>query len=142
MTASGKLANGVSVYNSTIATASTAELVSFSDRYGYVTVTNLGTTDPIYVTSNGTTATIGGTDFVALPGETILVANGLPYWDQSSRVIPAGVNANALGTGSTNAADPATVTPMSSLAGQASNPGTSISLISAGLIAYSVSAAG
>jgi hypothetical protein len=104
---------------------------TFADRFGYVLVTNTGTS-PIYVTGDGSApeTTGEGTAVIVLPGSQQLVANGLPIWHQSQRVIPAGSNAN--GTGAVTQANPSTpqepgnVTPMAAMQGQMANPGTTI----------------
>lgn len=129
--------------------ASTADTVNFADRYNYVAITNEGTV-AIFATTNGVAATTAGGGGVATiaPSETVVIANQLPYWDQSSKVIPAGAVAYPTGGGTfstttTPNGQPGSVQPyMSSLAGQASNPGTHISLISTGTPTYTVAAAG
>ena len=147
MASSGTLANGVTSYSSTIATGSTAETVTFSDRYGYVTVVNGGTT-AIYVRADGAAATVAGNScYVVLPNEGLMLANGLPLWFPSSNVVLAGTVQYPTGGGGTTATkngQPGEVQPyMSSLAGKVANPGTIISLIcSASGGAYTVSAAG
>jgi hypothetical protein len=91
MTASGILPAGTTAYSSTLA-AGTADLVEFPDRYGYVTVSNEGTSGVLSVRTDGQDATessgVPGTDcYVVMPGETALFANGLPLWYPSSNVI-------------------------------------------------------
>lgn len=143
MAASGALPAGTKSYSSTIATASTAEDVTFPDRYGYVTVTNAGSA-PIYVRTDGSPATETGADsYVVQPGDTRLFANAERLWLQSSEVIPQGTNEFGGAGNVSSPSSPGTVTPMESLAGQIANPGTSISLVSSSSgVAYNVAAAG
>ena len=114
-----------------------AGTVTFADRYQYVTVTNLSSADPLYVTSDGTTAAVPSTTAVAsntqvIPaGDTRIIANELPLWYQSSNVIPQGVNQFGGGNTKTSPSSPGLVTPMESLAGKMMNPGVSISVASA-----------
>jgi len=141
MASSGTLAAGTSAYSSTLV-ATAADLVTFSDRYGYLTVTNTGTT-VLYVRTDGQAATIAGNDCLAvMPGESELVANTLPLWYQSSKVIPAGVNQFGSGNTTDSPASPGEITPMESLAGGMTNPGTKVSLISSDTPTYTVAAAG
>lgn len=141
MASSGVLAAGVTSYSSTLV-ASTADTVTFTDRYGYVSVANTGT-GIIYVRLDGTAATVAGAScYAVMAGEVAMFANGLPLWYPSSRVIQKGVNQFGGGNTATSPTDPGTVTPMESLAGQMVNPGTSVSLISSGTPTYTVSAAG
>jgi hypothetical protein len=141
MASSGTLPAGTSVYSSTLA-AATADTVTFPDRYGYLTVTNTGTT-VLYVRSDGTAATVAGNDCLAVvPGESEMVANAEPLWYQSSKVILAGVNQFGGGNTAANPGAPGMIQSQTSLAGHATNPGTSISLISAGTPSYTVAAAG
>jgi hypothetical protein len=128
----GTLTHGQSSYAGTISAVGTAEATTFTDRYGYVLVTNESTASPLYVTGDGSTpeATGAGTTVVVLPGQSALVANGLAIWHQSQDVIPAGTNSNTVGgitqVNPSTPQDPGFVTPMAALAGQAANPGTFI----------------
>lgn len=151
--ASGSVAAGAYSYSSTLV-ASTADTVTFADRYGYVQVSNTGTAGTIYVTNNGTAATVGGASTYAVnPGQAIVIANGLPLWNQVSKVIPAGSAQLPRGGGAPTVSPSTTVlsTPanpgetlpyQSSGQGQVANPGVSLSLISSGTPTYTVSAAG
>jgi len=147
MSSSGALPAGTTAYSSTL-TAGTADLVQFSDRYGYVTVTNMSTSGILSVRTHGTAATetggVPGTNcYVVMPGETLLLANALPLWYQSSNVLVRGSNQFGGGNTSDSPTSPGLVTPMESLAGGASrNPGTSISIISADANTYTVAATG
>lgn len=145
--ASGSIASGVQAYSSTLV-ASTADTVTFADRYGYVSVTNTGT-GVIYVTAdNSAPATSGSDNSIAVnAGTTVVVANGLPLWFQSAKVITQGAVAYPTGggvTSSTANGQPGEVQPfMSSLAGKSyANPGTIIKLLSTGTPTYTVAAAG
>ena len=144
---SGAQPSGTTSYSSTIAAANTAETATFPDRYGYVTVTNLSATAPLYVRTDGQAAAIGAGSYVVAPGQSLVVANGLGTWFQSQRVIPNAVMVNANGPVSianpSNPSQPATAVPMEAAEGGAANPGTSISLFS-GTVggAYTVEAAG
>lgn len=87
--------------------------VTFPDRYGYVSVTNLGTA-PIWARADGTPAVVEDAGaYVIPPGDSRMLANGLGLWYQSSRV---------LAEGSDNV-------DFQSRAGQEANPGTSVSII-------------
>jgi hypothetical protein len=154
--AGGTVSSGTSVYSSTFTAAGTAEATTFADRYGYVVVTNTSTSGEIYATANGSTAS--ATNGIPVgPGLSVVIANGLALWFQSSRVIAAGVEKIPTGGGSfsevqtsttvtTNPAQPGRVVPMmGSLAGQAANPGTNVSLwtaASGGATSYTISGTG
>jgi hypothetical protein len=152
--AGATLGSGVLSYSSTITAANTAELVTFADRYNYVAVTNDGTTNPIYVSTNGTAGDTGNQNNVVSvpPGVTVVVANQLPMWFQSSKVLVAGSAQIPQGSGFyvspsstvlSTAANPGHEKPyMSSGAGQVANPGTSVSLDCAGTNSYTITAAG
>jgi len=123
-------------------TADTADTIQFADRAGYLTIANTGTS-VIWVRADGQAATIQGEDcYAVLPGESAILANGLPLWYQSSRVIPQGVNQFGGRNTSDSPTNPGSVTPMESLAGQMTNPGTQISLVSSEPVAYSIAFAG
>lgn len=131
--------NGQRTYSGT-----TAQSVTFADRYQYVTVTNTGA-DAIYVTSDGSTPSTSGASNtqVVLPNETRIIANELPLWYQSSRVIPQGVNQFGGGNTASSASSPGMVESQTSLAGQMANPGTNITISgTSGSIAYTIEAAG
>lgn len=134
-------------------TSGTVDTVSFTSdgtstgtplRYDYVQVANLGPTDPVYVTTDGTAPAVGGSDngVAVYPGDTAVLSNRAMIWYQSSRVIPQGANQFGSGNTVTGPSSPGMVQPMESLAGQMENPGTTVKLISSGNPAYVVSAAG
>jgi hypothetical protein len=146
MTSSSNLPNGTTAYSSTL-TAGTADLVEFPDRFGYISVFNEGTSGVLSVRADGQAATessgVPGVDcYVVMPGESVLLANALPTWYPSSNVIQSGELEFGGGTSASSPASPGTVTPMESLAGQMTNPGTKVSIISASANAYTVAAAG
>lgn len=123
-------------------TIGTADTVTFADRYNYVSVTNLGTT-MMYVRADGTASVTGAQGaYVVAPGASAVVANGLPNWYPSSRVLRQGTLHYGNGNTTDSPTSPGRVNMMESLAGQAVNPGTSISVISAGADAYTIAAAG
>jgi|SRR6266478_4003041 len=103
-------------------------------RYGYLAVSNTGAT-VLYARADGTDAVTTNADFnyAVPPGTTVLVANGLPLWNQASSVMPAGTVSVSQGT-------PSEIQPYgSSLWGQKVSPGTSISLKTTGTgVTYSV----
>jgi hypothetical protein len=143
------VATSVSTYSNTL-TASTADVVTFADRAGYVTVTNTGAT-LMYARADGVTAVAAAEGTVpVMPGATVLLANGQAIWHQSSNVIPAGTTQYPTGGGSGASAtsttadgQPGNTQPyMSSLAGQATNPGTKVSLISTAADTYTIALAG
>lgn len=89
--------------------------VAFPDRYGYVSVTNLGTA-PIWARADGTAAVVEDAGcYVIPPGDSRILSNGLGLWYPSSRV---------LAQGSDNV-------DFQSRAGLTENPGTSVSIIGA-----------
>lgn len=151
--AGGNVPAGSYSYSSTLV-ASTADTVTFADRYGYVEVSNTGTSGTIYVRLDGTAATVAGANtYPVNPGQSLVFANGLPQWFQSSKVIPAGSAQLPRGGGAATVTPSSTVTTtpfnpgeevpfMSSGAGQMTNPGVSVSLISSGTPTYTVAAAG
>jgi hypothetical protein len=107
-------------------TANSVDTISFADRGNYISVTNIGTT-VLFARADGTAATVAGEGtYPVLPGSSTILANGLPLWYQSSRVLIDGSN-NAAGQ---------------SRAGQMANPGSTVSLVSSASVAYSVSFAG
>lgn len=57
--------------------------VTFAPRYMAAEVKNLDDTNPVYITTDGSTPTVGGADcYVAWPGERVLVPNQAPLWWQ------------------------------------------------------------
>lgn len=109
-------------------------------RYSYIAVTNTGTAGFLYVRTDGTAATVGG-DLctVVAPGLTEVIANALPLWTQAANVIQTGtLTGTAAGTGT-----PQEMVPNgTSLYGQKTSPGTSVSIISGGTPTYVVSGTG
>jgi hypothetical protein len=133
--------SGTFSYSNTL-TATAADTVTFADRAGYVTAANLGSS-VIYARADGQAATVGGEGcYVVLPGESAILANGLPIWYQSSRVIPQGVNEFGGGNTSSSAASPGMIESQTSLAGQMTNPGTTVSVISPAAESYTIAFAG
>jgi len=126
--------------------ATTNQEVVLTPRWSYVTVENTGASGTIYLRTDGTAATVAGTDCYSLqPGERGVFANQLPLWTQAATVIAAGTDvANPLAAGSPGWPG----TPASpniygaSLYGGTSNPGTKVDLISSGTPTFTVSAAG
>ena len=146
MASSGSLAAGTTSYSSTL-TAGTADTVTFTDRHGYITVTNSGTIGILSVRTDGQAATesggVPGEDcYAVLPGETKVFANAQELWYQSSRVIPEGSDQFGVGDTVSSPASLGMAESQESLAGQMTNPGTHISLISASANVYTVAAAG
>ena len=159
--AGGTIVSGANPsYTGAITSASTAEQTTFADRYAYVTVTNDGAT-PLFVTTNGTTAAATGAGVYSIPSNaSATLANQLPYWDQSSNALIAGVEKIPTGGGTysevntsssqgTSAAQPGRINPMmGSLtgnipAGTFPNPGVKVSVFSATASApYTVAGAG
>jgi hypothetical protein len=135
-------------------TANTVDTITFVDRYNWITVNagNVAANALVYITTDGSTpVTTGGasTGTSTDGAHVIAVANGLPMWFPSSNVIQQGaiqIGNQAAYNASTNPSspsEPATVTPMESLAGQMANPGTVIKLITTGTgTTYTVTGAG
>lgn len=140
--AGGNVSAGVSTFSGTLA-ASTVDTVTFADRYGYVLVENTGT-GTINATADGSTpASSGAGSGVAIAaGASVVLANGLPLWYQSSKVITKGVNQFGGGNTASSPPSPGMVQSQESLAGQMANPGTTVKLISAGTPSYTVSGTG
>lgn len=108
---------------------------TFLDRWNFVAVTNAGTAT-IQATADG--SAVGTGNGVEIPaGATVVLANQLPYWNQTRKVIQAGsiqVGDGAAYNASTNPSsptNPGNVTPMEALDGQSLSPGTIINLTSA-----------
>jgi hypothetical protein len=118
----------------TIASSTVAVTAALTGNYGSVQVTNLGDPDTatagtetqvFWVRADGTAAVKEADGcFPVMPGQSVTLNNGLAYWSQAYSVIPAGsLTGGTPGT-------PALVQPFgSSLAGGASNPGVSVSII-------------
>jgi hypothetical protein len=141
---------GISSFTQTLA-SNVVDTVTFADRYNYINI-NTNSTGSTYltITTDGTTPTASGagsgtsTD----PNHIIVMANGLPMWFPSSRVLQQGViqvGDGAAYNASTNPstpANPGTVTPMESLAGQDANPGTVVKILSSGTPTYTITGVG
>lgn len=140
--AGGTVPTGQSTWSGTLA-ASTVDTVQFADRGGYALVENTGS-GVIYASADGSTpVTAGaGTSIAIVAGASALLGNGNASWYQSSKVIPAGTTQYPNGSGTyqttPNGQPGRTVPYMSSLAGQASNPGTTVKLVSSGTPTYTV----
>jgi hypothetical protein len=143
-------------YGNTL-TANAADVVTFADRFGYVSVTNNGTTGIIWVTTNNTTPVDTDTgennSYPVAPGQTALISNQTAYWGQTSKVtiagtpqIPRGGGAATVATSSTvgsTPANPGSIQPYgSSLVGAVVNDGTIVQLISTSANGYYIAAAG
>lgn len=130
---------------------------TFADRYGYIAVTNLGTA-AISVTADGSNpeaAVAAGTGVSVPAGATKVIANGLPLWYQSSRVIPAGVSQVPFGNGATKPASssvastpaqpgenfPYMTSGWGSQGAATNNPGTNIN-VSSGATSFSLEGTG
>lgn len=131
--------------------ASTQQTVTFGNngnntpiRYAYVAVSHNGAVGTVvYVRTDGTAATVGGDNTVAVEaGQTAVVANAFATWSQAASVIPpaaAGANAYAVPSGN----GPSEVTPMgSSPYGGTASPGTSVSVISSGTPTVTITGTG
>jgi hypothetical protein len=128
------IASGVTFLPST-AGGTVGTTNTFLDRWNYVAVTN-GSATAIQATSDGSAATSSNGVEIA-PGATVVLANQLPYWNQTRTVIQAGsiqVGNGAAYNASTNPStpvNPGNVTPMEALDGQSVSPGTKINLSAA-----------
>lgn len=116
----------------TIASSTVAVTATLTNYYDSVVVENLGVplstgpeTQIIWVRADGTAAVKEADGcFAIMPGQSLVLDNGLAFWRQSQSVIPAGTMA------ASSVSAPASITPMgSSLAGGVANPGTSVSVI-------------
>lgn len=129
---------------STVATVNFGTGASAAIRYGYITITNdSGTTPaPIYVTVDGTTVpTVGGEDTIEVnPNQTVTLANGASLWTQGLSGVSTGTQTPS---SYQSASTPWQATPYgSSLAGGTANPGTTVKMISAQAMSYTVSGSG
>lgn len=137
---------GVSSITETL-TSNVVDTVTFADRYNYINI-NTNATGSAYltVTTDGSTPLASGVGSGAStdPNHIIVMANGLPLWNQSSKVLQQGaiqVGDGAAYNATTNPStqtNPGTVTPMESLAGQAANPGTVVKILSSGTPTYTI----
>lgn len=135
---------GESTFTQTLA-SNVVDTVTFADRYNYINI-NTNATGSAYltITTDNTTPTASGvgsgtsTD----PNHIIVMANGLPLWNQSQNVIPAGTVQYPTGGGVTTTTpngQPGEVQPyMSATAGKAVNPGTVVKLLSSGTPTYTI----
>jgi hypothetical protein len=129
--------SGVTFLPSTAGGAVNLGANTFLDRWNYVAVTSTAAAGMyIYATADGSTASSSNGVAIA-PGETVVLANQLPYWNQTRNVIQAGtiqVGNGAAYNASTNPStpmNPGTVTPMEALDGKSISPGTIINLSAA-----------
>lgn len=115
----------------TIASSTVAVTSALTGNYGSVTVENLATpintgaeTQIIWVRADGIAAVKEADGaFAVMPGQTIVLDNGLAWWSQGLMNVPAGTVTVSNGT-------PAIVQPFgSSIAGGIANPGVSVSTI-------------
>lgn len=111
-----------------VASLTAAGTLQFADRYGYMQVTNPGTA-VIYASADpANTAPSTSNDGIPVAGgATVLVANQNPVWYQSSKVIPQGANQFGNGNTASSPSSPGMVQSQRSLAGQMTNPGTTVS---------------
>lgn len=133
--AGGTVPSGTSTYTGTITTGATAEATTFADRFGYVLVQNTGSA-VLYVTADGSTPlgatdTTGGSGLAIAPGGQEVLANGLPLWYQSSKVIPLGANQFGGGNTASSPSSPGMIQSQRSLEGGMANPGTKVTVIGA-----------
>lgn len=139
---------GVSSFTQTL-TSNVVDTITFADRYNYINI-NTNSTGATYltITTDGTTPTASGvgsgtsTD----PNHVIVMANGLPLWNQSQNVIPAGTTQYPTGAGTysttPNGQPGITVPFMSAGAGHAVNPGTIVKILSSGTPTYTITGVG
>jgi len=73
--------------------------VTFANKYAAVEVKNLDATNPLYITTGSVVAAVGGgnDEYVAGPGERILVPNNAPMWWQGY----GGIDGTATNPGTT-----------------------------------------
>jgi hypothetical protein len=121
--------------------ANTVATVTFAVRYDYVEVRNLtpqggtedsSTADVIYISSDGTTPTYEGQDFDSVgPGESVIVPKRTGKWCQAATAINvAGGGISGCSFGGTAAQNAIQGLAAGSATGSASNPGTTVKLIS------------
>lgn len=128
--------------------ASTVTTVTFGTgaaptRFSYIAITNDSgaTPAPIYFTTDGTVPTVGGEDCFAVdPNDTMVVANGAGLWGQAQSVLQVGTQ---IPSSYTTASTPWQATGYgTSLGGGVANPGTTVKMISAQAMAFTVSGSG
>jgi len=128
--------------NSASGTAGAAASYTSTIRWAYLKVENTGAAGVLWVRTDGSAAAAADGSYSLNPGESGVFANALPLWTQAASVIPAaasGANAYVVASGN----GPAEVTPFgSSPYGQSSNPGTSVSVFSAGTPTFTISGTG
>lgn len=129
---------------STVTTVNFGTGASTPIRYSYIAITNDSgaTPAPIYFTVDGVTApTVGGEDCFAVdPNDTVVVANGAGLWTQAQSIIGVGTQ---IPSSFTTASTPWQATPYgSSLGGGVANPGTTVKMISAQAMAFTVAGSG
>jgi hypothetical protein len=109
-------------WNGTVSSSSAAptQLASPS-RWQYLRVTNTSAAGVLYVTADDATSPAAGADtgWSAVPGETVIVPNGLPLWWQGfggpgGSICPAGPG------------NPDINPPQSATPADAPNPGTAV----------------
>lgn len=126
--------------NSATGTAGAATSYTSTLRWAYIYVENTGTTGILWVRTDGSAATAGDGSYSVSPGQSIVVANDLGLWSQAASVIPAGTYATNMAVGS---GTPPEIQPYgSSLYGGTANPGTSVSIFSAGTPTFTISGTG
>lgn len=131
--------------NSVSGTAGAAASYTSTIRWAYVKVENTGASGVLWVRTDGTNAAAADGSYSLNPGESGVFANALALWTQAASVIPASSSGaaayqNPLGTGNVS---PSEVYPMgTSPYGQSANPGTSVSIFSAGTPTFTISGTG
>lgn len=126
-------ANGTLTANTvlTITLGSGATAIRYSD----ISVTNESGATPasIYATTDGSVPTVGGEDCEEIEaGQTVLLGNSASLWTQGLLNVPKGSLDPTTGV-------PETITPMGyALNGSVSSVGTTVKLISAQAVGYTV----
>lgn len=131
--------------NSTSGTAGAAASYTSTIRWAYVRVENTGASGVLWVRTDGSNAAAADGSYSLNPGESGVFANALPLWTQAATVIPAGSDvASPLAAGQPGwPGTPATNNPLgSSLYGGTANPGTSVSIFSAGTPTFTIAGTG
>ena len=133
--------------NSANGTAGAAASYTSTIRWAYVRVENTAASGGgvLWVRTDGTAAAAADGSYSLNPGESGVFANALPLWTQAASVIPAGSDvASPLAAGQPGwPGTPASPSVFGgSLYGQTANPGTSVSIYSAGTPTFTIAGTG
>lgn len=133
--------------NSASGTAGAAASYTSTTRWAYVKVENTGAAGVLWVRTDGTAAAAADGSYSLNPGESGVFANALGLWTQAATVIPAGDDLSAhpptvAGTPGFPGTPASPTVAGGSLYGGTANPGTSVSIFSAGTPTFTIAGTG